>query len=330
MSRPTRLAGLVALTSALALAACSSSGGKTSTQDSAAAAGKANTPKMTVAFITHAPNGDTFWSIVRRGAEVAAAKDNIDLQFDGNADPAQQAQLLQAAVDKKVDGIALTDPNTGALSGVIAKIRAAGIPFTMLNAGEPDAFKLGALGYFGQDESDAGEAAGAKLASEGAKDVLCVIHTQGQSQLEARCNGVAKGLGSGGTVQRLYVNGEDESDVTTKINAALTQNKKIDWIMTLAATYALDAVKARPSGNTAKIATFDTNKDLVAAIKNGTVAWAIDQQPYLQGYLAVDALWLYKTNGNTIGGGAPTATGPSFVDKSNVDAVAGFAANGTR
>ena len=330
MNRTIRITGVLVAASALSLAACSSTGGKPDTQAAGAAAAKADTPKMTVAFITHAPNGDTFWSIVRKGAEVAAAKDNVDLQFDGNADPAQQAQLLQAAIDKKVDAIALTDPNTGALSPTIAKIKAAGIPFVMLNAGESDAFTLGALGYFGQDESDAGEAAGKKLATEGAKDVLCVIHTQGQSQLEARCDGVAKGLGSSGKVKRLYVNGEDESDVTTKMNAALTQDKNIDWIMSLAATYALDAVKAKPAGSTAKIATFDTNKDLVAAIKDGKVAWAIDQQPYLQGYLAVDSLWLYKTNGNTIGGGAPTATGPSFVDKDNVAAVADFAANGTR
>jgi simple sugar transport system substrate-binding protein len=84
------------------------------------------------------------------------------------------------------------------------------------------------------------------------------------------------------------------------------------------------------AGSKAKIGTFDTNKELVAAIKDGKVGFAIDQQPYLQGYLATDALWLYKTNGNTIGGGSNVATGPSFIDSSNVDAVSEFAANGTR
>ena len=47
--------------------------------------------------------------------------------------------------------------------------------------------------------------------------------------------------------------------------------------------------------------------------------WAVDQQPFLQGYLAIDSLWLYINNGNVIGGGQPTLTGPAFIEKSNVD-----------
>ena len=69
---------------------------------------------------------------------------------------------------------------------------------------------------------------------------------------------------------------------------------------------------------------------MVDAIKNGDVQWAVDQQPFLQGYLSVDSLWLYLNNGNVIGGGQPTLTGPSFIDKSNVEAVAEYAKNGTR
>ena len=329
MNRSTRTFGVIAAAAALSLAACSSSGGKQTTEDSGGNAGKADTPKMTIAMITHQQAGDTFWDIIRKGGTAAANKDNVDLQYSNNDDPAQQAQLIQAAIDKKVDGIAVTDPNTGALGATIKKAVAAGIPVVMFNAGRDDAMKLGALGYFGQSEADAGLAAGQKLGQDGAKNILCVIQDQGQSQLEARCDGVIKGA-SGAKVTRLYVNGADNSDVTTKINAALTQNKDIDWVMTLGAPIALDAVKAIPSGSSAKIATFDTNKELVNSIKDGKVQWAIDQQPYLQGYLAVDSLWLYKTNGNTIGGGQPTATGPAFIDQSNIDRVAEFAANGTR
>lgn len=329
MNRTPRALGVVAAAAVLTLAACSSTGGKQATQQQAGNAGKAATPKITVAMITHAQAGDTFWDIIRKGAAAAAAKDNVNLQYSNNDDPAQQAQLIQAAIDKKVDGIAVTDPNTGAVGPAIKKAVAAGIPVTMFNAGEKDAMSLGALSYFGQDETTAGEAAGAKLQAAGAKNVLCVIQDQGQSQLEARCDGVIKGL-TDGKVKRAYVNGADNSDVTTKINASLTEDKTIDWVMCLGAPIALDAVKALPAGSTAKIATFDTNKDLVAAIKDGKVQWAVDQQPYLQGYLAVDALWLYKYNANTIGGGLPTATGPSFVDQQNIGAVSKFAANGTR
>ena len=74
----------------------------------------------------------------------------------------------------------------------------------------------------------------------------------------------------------------------------------------------------------------DTNADLVAAIESGEVTWAIDQQPYLQGYQAVDSLWLYLYNGNLIGGGQAVLTGPSFIDQSNIDTVAEYAQRGTR
>ncbi len=319
----------ISLAAALSLAACSSSGGKQDTA-STAAGGNAGTPTMSVAFITHQAPGDTFWDIIRKGAEAAAAKDNIDLQYTNDPDATKQAQLIQAAIDKKVDGIAVTDPNTPALGAAIKAAVAAGIPVTMLNAGGDDALGLGAIGYFGQGEKDAGIGAGKKIVDEGGKNIICVIQEQGQQQLEDRCAGVAEGA-AGAKVERVYVNGRDDSAVTTTIQAKLTEDKAIDTVLTLGAQFALDAVKAvEASGSAAKIGTFDTNKELVAAIKDGKVGFAIDQQPYLQGYLATDALWLFKTNGNTIGGGSNVATGPSFIDSSNVDAVSEFAANGTR
>jgi len=319
------------MATAFSLAACSSAGGKTATNETGGAnAAVANTPKMTIAMITHQAPGDTFWDIVRKGAEAGAAKDNVDLQYSNDPDAARQAQLVQAAIDKKVDGIAVTDPNTGSLGAVIKKAVAAGIPVTMFNAGGSDAMSLGAIGYFGQDETQTGTAVGRRLAGTGAKNVACVIQEQGQQQLEDRCQGVTEGA-KGVKVQRIYVNGRDESAVTTTIQATLTTDKTIDWVVALAAPIALDAVKSvQNAGSTAKIGTFDTNKQLVAAIQNGTIAWAIDQQPFLQGYLAVDALWLDKTNGNTIGGGQNVATGPAFIDDTNIASVATFAANGTR
>ena len=90
------------------------------------------------------------------------------------------------------------------------------------------------------------------------------------------------------------------------------------------------AQSVQNSGSAAKVVTFDTNAELVNAIKAGDVQWAVDQQPFLQGYLAVDALWLYLNNRNIIGGGMPTLTGPAFIDESNIDAVAEYATNGTR
>ena len=225
----------------------------------------------------------------------------------------------------------MTDPNTGALGDAIKKAVAAGIPVTMFNAGGADALGLGAIGYFGQEEKVAGIAVGERIVKDGGKNILCVIQEQGQQQLEDRCDGVKEGTGGGATVERLYVNGRDDSAVTTSIQAKLTQDKTVDWVVTLGAPFALDAVKSvSGASSSAKIGTFDTNKELVAAVKDGSIAWAIDQQPYLQGYLAVDALWLYINNGNTIGGGKSVATGPAFIDSDNIDQVSEFAAKGTR
>lgn len=323
----------VAMTLAVAgsLLACSSTGGRQAVERaSGVGAGKADTPKMTVAMVTHQAPGDTFWDIVRKGAEAASTKDNVQLDYAADPDAAKQAQLIQAAIDKKVDGIAVTMPNTGAIGPTIEKAVAAGIPVTMFNAGGTDAMGLGVLGYFGQGETEAGIAVGERLVEAGAKNAICVIQEQGQQQLEDRCAGVAEGA-KGVKVERAYVNGRDDAAVTTTVQASLTTDKTIDWVITLGAPVALNAVKAvEAAGSSAKIGTFDTNAELVKAVQEGKVAWAIDQQPYLQGYLAVDALWLYKNNGNTIGGGNNVATGPAFIDETNIEAVAKFAAGGTR
>jgi len=313
------------------LAGCSSSGGREESGGGGLEAGQADTEQITIAMITHQAPGDTFWDIVRKGAETAAAKDNVQLEYTNDPDATKQAQLIQAAIDKDVDGIAVTDPNTGALGGAIESAVEAGIPVTMFNAGGPDALGLGAIGYFGQAEIDAGVAVGERVVEDGGKNVVCVIQEQGQQQLEDRCDGVRQGVAGAAEVERIYVNGRDDAAVTTGIQAKLTEDQSIDWVITLGAPIALDAVKSvEGASSDARIGTFDTSQELVTAVQDGSVAWAIDQQPYLQGYLAVDSLWLYINNGNTLGGGGNVATGPAFIDETNVDQVAEFADNGTR
>ena len=98
----------ISLTAALSLAACSSSGGKEDTGTDTNNAGTANTPKITVAMITHQAPGDTFWDIVRKGAQATAAKDNVKLVYSSDPNAGNQANLVQNAIDQKVDGIALT------------------------------------------------------------------------------------------------------------------------------------------------------------------------------------------------------------------------------
>ncbi|MEU6818159.1 sugar ABC transporter substrate-binding protein [Streptomyces sp. NPDC046860] len=333
-SRSRALAPVVAVAAAaaLTLAGCSSgSGGKKAEEGGAGApAGKADTPRMTVALVTHQSPGDTFWDIVRKGAEAAAAKDNIKLVYSADPNAGTQANLVQNAVDQKVDGIAVTLAKPGAMRDVIARANAAKIPVAGLNSGLSDWKKLGLLQFFGQDETVAGEALGKKLNDVGAKNIVCVIHEQGNVGLTQRCDGVKTTFS--GKTETLYVNGTDMPSVKSTITAKLKQDGSLDHVVTLGAPFALTAVQSvADAGGKTEVATFDLNKDLTGAIKKGTIEFAVDQQPYLQGYLAVDSLWLYKNNGNYSGGGEqPVLTGPAFVDKSNVDRVAEFAAKGTR
>jgi simple sugar transport system substrate-binding protein len=317
---------------ALVLAACSTTGGKKAAQGgTSVAAGHANTPHYTIAMITHAAPGDTFWDIIRHGALAAAAKDNVTLNYSSDPDPTKQAALIQDAINSKVAGIAVTDPAPAAICPSIQKAVSAGIPVVMFNAGVANWQQCGGMSYFGQDEAIAGLAAGKRLASAGAKHVLCVLQATGQVQLEARCSGVQKGLGSEGTMTKVYVNGTDNSAMLSSMTAKLTQDKSIDAVITLGAPVALVAIQAIASANsTAKLYTFDTNAAEIAKIKSGAVQWAVDQQPYLQGYLSVDSLWLYLTNANIIGGGVTVLTGPAFIDASNVARVAQYAAAGNR
>ena len=334
---PRRAIGIVLLMIVpLVLAACSATGGKRAAEaaaggGTAVAAGHANTPHYTIAMITHAAPGDTFWDKIRNGATAAAAKDNITLKYSSDPDPTKQAQLITDAVNSHVNGIAVTDPNPGALCPTIQKAKQAGIPIVMFNAGYSNYQSCGGMEYFGQDEAIAGVAAGKRLAAAGKKNVLCVLQAQGQAQLEARCAGVKEGLGSEGTMSKLYVNGVDNSAVLSSLSAELTRNTKIDAVITLGAQFALIAIQAlNQAHSSAKLYTFDTSAEEISKIKSGAVQWAVDQQPYLQGYESVDGLWLYLTNGNLIGGGQVVLTGPSFVDASNVDAVAKYAAAGNR
>ena len=81
-----------------ALAGCSSTGGKRAEERAqrATAEGRSavNTPKWTVAMVTHSGDGDTFWDIVQNGAKQAAVKDNINFLYANSDEGQEQAQLV--------------------------------------------------------------------------------------------------------------------------------------------------------------------------------------------------------------------------------------------
>jgi simple sugar transport system substrate-binding protein len=311
----------------IAIAACA--GGERSATTTTSSAQNGGSQRATVTLITHQTPGDTFWDLVRRGAEAAATKDGLNLQYSHDPDVAAQANLVRSAVSAKVAGIAVTLAEPGTIAPAVQTAIATGIPVVAVNSGIADWKAMGVMEFFGQDETIAGQAAGDRFTHEGAQNALCVIHEPGHVGLEARCDGLARAFK--GKTQKLYVNGVDSATVKRAVTAKLQQDFSVDRILSLGAPMALASLEAVAEMNSyAKVATFDTNAGVVEAIKNGMIEWAIDQQPFLQGYLAIDALWLYFTNKNVIGGGQPTLTGPSFVDETNINSVADLAGAGTR
>ncbi|HZH22614.1 MAG TPA: substrate-binding domain-containing protein [Geodermatophilus sp.] len=318
------LQAVVAVTAAtVALAACSSEGGAQD-EGGAAAAGE----EYTIAMVTHEAPGDTFWDKIRAGAEAAAANHNITLNYSNNQDAGEQSTLIQNAIDQGVDGLATTLPTPDAIGPNVQKAIDAGIPTVAFNAGITAYQNYGVPMYFGSDEDLAGQTVGTKLAEEAPGKTVCVIQEQGQVQLEARCAGVTK---TNPDTEILYVSGRDLPAVQQTIGAKLQQDPSIANVVALAADIALAANQSKAdAGSQANVATFDLNADVAAAIESGDILFSVDQQPYVQGYMAVTSLWLNLTNANTIGGGGPVLTGPAVVDSSNIGPIVEYANNNTR
>ena len=327
--RSFRVLAVVAAASAV-LAACSSQGGA-QPSGGAPASGAPNTAgtNLTFAMITHEQAGDTFWDKIRAGAQDAAKEHGITLNYSNNENGPEQSTLVQNAIDAKVQGIAVTLSNADAVVPVAKKAADAGIPVVAFNQGIDQYKAAGAKMYFGSDETLAGQTIGQKLAAEdpGGK-TLCVIQAQGSVALEARCAGVKQGYAN---TENLQVNGADLPSVSQTIQSKLAEDKSITNIVTLGAPIAGAALQAQQSaGNTARLVTFDLSPDVAQAIQDGKVEFSIDQQPYVQGYMAVTMLWMNITNGNDIGGGKPTLTGPSIVDKTNIAQILPYTKNNRR
>ncbi|GHA88457.1 MULTISPECIES: substrate-binding domain-containing protein [Streptomyces] len=315
------------------LMGCSSTGGKRAEERAAkeAAEGRSavNTPRWTFAMVTHSGDGDTFWDIVQKGAEQAALKDNINFLYSHSDEGQQQAELVQTAIDKKVDGLIVSLAKPDSMKAVVAKAVAAGIPVITVNSGSAESKSFGALTHIGQDESIAGEAVGDELDDRGRKKALCVLHEQGNVGHEQRCAGAKKTFD--GTMQNLYVDGTNMPDVQASIEAKLDSDRSIDAVVTLGAPFAAAAVKAKKTaGSKAEIDTFDLNASVATGLADKSLGFAVDQQPYLQGYEAVDLLWLHRYNRNVLGGGLAVLTGPQIITADDADELAEYTDRGTR
>jgi simple sugar transport system substrate-binding protein len=285
---------------------------------------------ITIAVITHG-EGDSFWAVVKKGAEQAGKDLGVTVKYsESNNNPEEQAQLIEAAITEEVDGIAVSAPDPDAITDPVKTAVDAGIPVITINSGAEESADMGAITHVGQTESIAGEGAGAQLKEAGATKIICIIHEQGNVGLNQRCEGAKKGFG--GEVENLQVAGiSDVSTTLTEIQSKLESDDSIDGVLALnpdIAVAARDAVAG--AGSEAKVATFDLSGDVIKAIQNDEILFAVDQQQYLQGYLPVVFLTLNKTNLNTVGGGLPVLTGPGFVTKENAAEIEKLAEAGTR
>lgn len=316
-----KLIGAVALAGAL-LAACSGTG---KSDDGASE----DTKDLTYAVITHSGPGDAFWDRVKSGAERAGKDYGVKVDYNNDPDPAKQSQLIDNAVAQKVDGIVVSMANPDGLESSIKKAVAAGIPVVTINSGVDKFKEFGAITHIGQSETIAGEAVGERLKDEGKKKAICVIQEAGNVGLEERCKAAAKSFG--GDMSNIQVDGTNDAEVKATIKSKLQSDKSIDAVLTLGGQYAIDAVGAvDESGSKASVATFDLSEDVVKNIESGKILFAVDQQPYVQGFLGVTTLYLKSINGNDVGGGQPVNSGPAFVTKENAADVLKFAKQGTR
>ena len=282
-----------------------------------------------IAVVTHGGAGDSFWSIVKRGVQQAGSDMGDKVTYQSDGDPTRQAQLIDAAINAKPDGLVVSMANPEALKASVERAVKAGIPVITINSGEAQSKQYGALSHIGSDETIAGKAVGTELKAEGVKNVICVIQEAGNVGLEQRCAGVKATLG--GTVTNIQVDNNNLPGAQATILAKLQSDKAIDGVVTLGAQVAQVAEGAISSASSsAKLATFDLNADVAKAVEDGKIAFAVDQQPYLQGYLAVVMLTQYKANLNVLGGGQPVLTGPNLITKDNAAAVIKLAAGGTR
>lgn len=317
----------------LVLAACGTGGTSNTTQTTSNnTPGRAN---LKFYVITHGQASDPFWSVVKKGVDQAAHDMGVQVVYEAppTFDMVAMSHLIDAAVAAHPDGLVVSIPDPTALGPSIKAAVAAGIPVISINSGADVAKSLGVMLHIGQTEYQAGFGGGQKMAAAGVKHALCVNQEVGNAALEQRCSGFKAAMAqAGATIKEIGVNLNNPTQTQQTIEAALQHDPSIDGILTLGPTGATPAIKALQDLNKLgqiKLATFDLSSDVLTAIKNGQMLFAIDQQQYLQGYLPIVFLTLYKTNLNTVANDV-IMTGPGFVTSANVAQIIQLTAAGTR
>ncbi len=288
-----------------------------------------------IVVVTHGQAADPFWSVVKNGVDQAGKDMRVTVEYQAPAtfDMVAMSQLIDAVVASNPDGLVVSIPDPDALGPSIKAAVAAGIPVISINSGSDVAEEFGVLAHIGQTEYEAGYGGGQRMAAAGATKALCVNHEVGNVALDLRCQGFADALAeAGGTVEVLAVDLADPTGSANRIAAALTADESINAMLTLGPGSALPALQALQDEQLlgkVLLATFDLSPEVLEAIRDGNMLFAIDQQQYLQGYLPIVYLTLYLENLNTPGA-ILVPTGPGFVTQETAAQVIEYAARGTR
>ena len=289
-----------------------------------------------IEIVTHGQAQDGFWGVVRNGVKAGGADMGVAVNYSApgaESDMPAMSALIDAAVAKKPTGLVVSIPNPEALSPAIKKAIDAGIPVVSMNSGS-DVFKeLGILAHVGQTEYEAGVGAGERFKELGVKNAVCFNQEVGNTALTLRCNGFFFGLTGSEEGEVLTGTISDPAGMQAAIEAKIASDPTVDGILTLGPSVAGPALAAvTASGKTITLATFDLSADVLTAIKDGKMAFAIDQQQFLQGYLPIVILTNYAETKNlpTGNGQGLIMTGPGFVTADNAADVIALAAKGLR
>lgn len=279
-------------------------------------------------LVSHAPDSDSWWNTIKNGIALAGEQVGVEVEYRNppTGDIADMARIIEQAAASNPDGIITTLADFDVLSGPIRAAVDQGIDVIIMNTGTPEqAREVGALMYVGQPEYDAGLAAGMRAKGEGVTNFLCVNHAIQQPTVGERCRGYAKGLGIE-LGDSMMDSGTDPSEIKNKVLAYLTAHPEVDGILTLGPVSAdptIAALKQNGMAGTLHFGTFDLGTEIVNAIKDGTIKWGIDQQPFLQAYLPVIVLANYDRYGVLPGNNINS--GPGFVTADGLTKVEEFA-----
>ena len=286
--------------------------------------------KVRIAVVTHGEVSDPFWVTVRTGINQAAHQMNASVSYvsPDTYDTQRMRQLVEQAVASRPNGLVVSIPDAKVLGPAIRSAVRAGIPVVSINSGTDVAHSLGVLVHIGQKDRSVGFAAGQRLAKSGVRRALCVNQEVGNSGLDERCAGFAAAIRRAhGTSSVVPVSVQDSAGAERRIVAAI-KGRHADGVMAMGQTAeapALDALRAEGLVGRVKLATFDLSPDIVSAIRRGQIEFAVDQQPFLEGYLAVVFLAQYQRYGLLPDRGRVVETGPTFVTAKNAATVARLA-----